>query len=265
MESRSLSGAALRKTRTANRVEGSGPAKRESEANFRIFVADRDMMSSHLLANALSRDKQCRASAISSADLLRFLDVKGADLVVLGAETNKKQGNEFDLAQAVKRAYPELPIVLLLNQSTRESVMSAFRSGARGVFSREEPMNSFLDCVEQVRKGYIWAGAKETTFLLDAIRSAPFTSLSSASKSLPLTYREGQVVQYAARGKPNRVIALELGLSEHTVKNYLYRAFEKLGVSNRVELLFYLSTRGQDTGSYMTSENAETDRGKPRS
>ena len=53
-----------------------------------------------------------------------------------------------------------------------------------------------------------------------------------------------QVVQYAAKGKTNRTIANELGLSEHTVKNYLFRAFEKLGVSSRVELLFYLTIRG---------------------
>jgi two-component system nitrate/nitrite response regulator NarL len=51
-------------------------------------------------------------------------------------------------------------------------------------------------------------------------------------------------VQCAAKGKTNRAIANELGLSEHTVKNYLFRAFEKLGVSSRVELLFYLTVRG---------------------
>jgi two-component system, NarL family, nitrate/nitrite response regulator NarL len=246
MESRSASDAALRNRGAVNRVEGGAAGKREHESAFRIFVADRDLMSSNLLASALSKAKYCLASAIPLADLLRLLDIKGADMVVLGDEANKKHRTEFDLAQAVKRAHPDIPIVLLLNQSTRDSVMNAFRSGARGVFSRQEPVAGLLDCVEQVRKGYIWAGAQETTFLLDAIRSLPFPSLSPASKSLPLTFREKQVVQYAARGRSNKVIAVELALSEHTVKNYLYRAFEKLGVSNRVELLFYLSTRGHD-------------------
>jgi DNA-binding NarL/FixJ family response regulator len=51
-------------------------------------------------------------------------------------------------------------------------------------------------------------------------------------------------VQCAAKGKTNKAIASELGLSEHTVKNYLFRAFDKLGVSSRVELLFYLTLRG---------------------
>jgi DNA-binding NarL/FixJ family response regulator len=55
-------------------------------------------------------------------------------------------------------------------------------------------------------------------------------------------------VQCAATGQTNKAIASELGLSEHTVKNYLFRAFEKLGVSSRVELLFYLTVRGHSFG-----------------
>jgi DNA-binding NarL/FixJ family response regulator len=56
-----------------------------------------------------------------------------------------------------------------------------------------------------------------------------------------LTAREWQVVKSAALGMQNKEIARQLGLSEHTVKNYLFRVFEKLGVSNRVELLYYLT------------------------
>ena len=70
-----------------------------------------------------------------------------------------------------------------------------------------------------------------------------------AGESSPLTLRELEVVKCAARGKTNKVIASELSLSEHTVKNYLFRAFEKLGVSNRVELLFYLTSRGHTFGA----------------
>jgi DNA-binding NarL/FixJ family response regulator len=66
------------------------------------------------------------------------------------------------------------------------------------------------------------------------------------------------VVKCAARGKTNKSIAAELGLSEHTVKNYLFRAFEKLGVSSRVELLFYLTVSGH-TFSATKEDDAETD------
>jgi two-component system, NarL family, nitrate/nitrite response regulator NarL len=211
---------------------------------FRVLIADRDSMSSDLLANALVRDSRCEAVSIQSADLLHALSTCKVDLVVIGTDSDSKSGNVLDLAHAVGRTHPGTYIVILLNHTNHESVINAFRSGARGVFSRQQPMTEFLDCIEHVRKGFIWAGRTETNSLLEAFKSIPAPSLVTASDSPSLTSREMQVVQSAAKGKTNKSIAIELGLSEHTVKNYLFRAFEKLGVSSRVELLFYLTIRG---------------------
>jgi DNA-binding NarL/FixJ family response regulator len=177
------------------------------------------------------------------------LESDHAEIVVIGAELNHQSQTGFDLAQMVSRAHPRVLIVILLNQSTHESVVNAFRCGARGVFSRQQPVAEFLDCVEHVRKGFIWAGALETTLLLDAFRCIPSPNVTVANEASALTERELQVVQCAAKGMTNKIIAAELGLSEHTVKNYLFRSFEKIGVSNRVELLFYLTLRGHSVGA----------------
>ena len=59
-----------------------------------------------------------------------------------------------------------------------------------------------------------------------------------------LTPREEQVVALVVEGLPNRPIAVELNLSEHTVKKYLFRIFEKLGISSRVELVLYAVNHG---------------------
>ncbi len=104
-------------------------------------------------------------------------------------------------------------------------------------------MAEFSDCVKQVREGLVWAGKAEFNFLLEALRSIPAPTINISSTAVPLSTRELQVVRHAAQGKTNRAIAQELGLSEHTVKNYLFRAFDKLGVSNRIELLFYLTMK----------------------
>ena len=58
-----------------------------------------------------------------------------------------------------------------------------------------------------------------------------------------LTRREESVVRLVVQGRANREIASELKLSEHTIKNYLFRIFDKLGVSNRVELALYAVAR----------------------
>jgi DNA-binding NarL/FixJ family response regulator len=201
-------------------------------------------MSGDLLANALSCDRSFEAVAVQPSDLLQTLATSRVDLVVIASEFHNHSQSGFDLAHTVGREYPNVIIVLLLDQSNHDSVINAFRSGARGVFSREQPMAQFLDCVESVARGLIWAGKQETEVLLDAFRSIPALNITNTDDSPTLSVRELQAIQCAAKGKTNRAIAIELGLSEHTVKNYLFRAFEKLGVSSRVELLFYLTQRG---------------------
>src|SRR5271165_203655 len=215
-----------------------------AEPPLRVLIVDRDAMSSHLLAEALVRNRRCDATAILAPDLLRTLATREIHLVVIGADLNTGPRMGFELAEAVCCAHPEIIIVLLLNQTDHLSVINAFRSGARGVFSRQRPIPEFLDCIEHVRKGYIWAGREETNTLLETFKNIPAPGGLIASISTPLARRELEVVQCAAKGRTNRAIAAELGLSEHTVKNYLFRAFEKLGISSRGELLFYLATRG---------------------
>jgi two-component system, NarL family, nitrate/nitrite response regulator NarL len=201
-------------------------------------------MSSSLLAAALSRDGKCNAAGIRSAELLKCLADAEVHVVVIGADVTLESKNGFELAQAVRRVHPSVPIVMLLSAPSQESVVSAFQLGARGVFSRERPIAEFISCVEHVRNGSIWAGAEESNILLDLVASIQPAARLTERESLSLTSRELQVVQCVLSGKTNKATAKELHLSEHTVKNYLFRVFEKLGVSNRVELLLHLAQTG---------------------
>jgi len=236
-----------------------GKAERSLELGkspYRVLVAERDPMSADLLAGALGREEWCHASAVDVADLLPSLAANSADLVVISGDLDPRGPTGFDLTHSVLRVHPHIPVVMILARSTSNSVLSAFRSGARGVVSREQPISLFLKCIDHVRKGSIWAGGREADLLLDVIRNLPAPSLMGSDPTSPLTARELQIVQCAAAGKTNKVIAQELNLSEHTVKNYLFRIFEKLGVSSRIELLFYLTFRGH---AIATSNSTEVD------
>jgi two-component system, NarL family, nitrate/nitrite response regulator NarL len=214
------------------------------ESTLRILVVGRDVMGSNLLADALGRSRAYQASATAPSHLLPRIAAAKTDLVVISAELFPGPRSGMELVDSVNRAYPEILIITLLDQPDRESVISAFRCGARGVFSRRQDISEFIDCIEHVRKGGIWAGKLATNYLLEAFKSIPAPNVISSGASPALTKREVQVVRCAAEGKTNKTIANELGLSEHTIKNYLFRVFEKLGVSSRVELLFYLTTQG---------------------
>jgi two-component system nitrate/nitrite response regulator NarL len=219
-----------------------------------VLIVDRDRMSADLLASALNERPGCSAHAVEPDRLCNALANRKAHLVVISDELGERR-NGFDLTTATVRAHPNLQVVILLATRSQASVVNAFRSGARGVFCRERPIEEFLDCIDHVRGGFLWAGPHEADVLLHVLRHLPAPKISMAAGAIPLTDRELQVVEAAATGKTNRQIAGTLHLSENTVKNYLFRAFEKLGVSSRMELLFYLTLRGHSFGAEADGKN----------
>jgi DNA-binding NarL/FixJ family response regulator len=222
-------------------------APREAPA-FRVVIVGRDSLTGSLLADALVNSLKCDAVSARHYDLLRVLATSKVSLVIISADLNSIEGCGLDLAGAVSAAYPKIPIIILMDEPVDDLVIRAFLSGARGVFNPQDSISEFIDCVEHVRKGSIWAKKEAADCFLQTFRSLPAPGALTENNSAALTTRERQVVQCAATGKTNKAIASELHLSEHTVKNYLFKAFDKLGVSSRVELLFYLTIRGHSFG-----------------
>jgi len=95
-----------------------------------------------------------------------------------------------------------------------------------------------------VHRGQTWATAEQIQFLIDMVSRVPSLRVVNANGEVLVTPREEQVVALVAEGLSNREIAQELALSEHTVKKYLFRIFEKLGISTRVELVLYALNHG---------------------
>jgi DNA-binding CsgD family transcriptional regulator len=124
--------------------------------------------------------------------------------------------------------------------------VNAFRAGAKGVFSKNSPLARFSKCVRCVHGGQVWINHEELAFLLENLTSSPIICAVDAKGISLLTEREKAVVECVAEGLANHEIAERLHLSRHTVKNYLFRIFDKLGVSNRVELIFLTFSRQSD-------------------
>ena len=218
---------------------------RNNDAEDKIFVVGRDAFSSELLAAALSRHVGWVALSVSPASVSKAIASGKARLAIVNADLSSIAGEGFDLANSISHTHPDMAIIIVLSEASPEAVMRAFRSGASGVFCQEEPMTELLHCIEHVANRLIWAGQNASVALLEILKNIPSPgTLVGSETGESLTARELQVVQCAATGKTNRLIAAQLHLSEHTVKNYLFRAFAKLGVSSRVELIFYLSLRG---------------------
>jgi len=142
-------------------------------------------------------------------------------------------------------SHPSSAKVLLVESYDRDLVVSAFRSGARGIFCISNTHFRFLcRCIQRVADGQIWANTEQMTFLLDLISEVPSLRVLNSSGRQILTPREEQVVALVAEGLSNRQTAAELNLSEHTIKKYVFRIFDKLGISSRVELVLYAVNHG---------------------
>lgn len=206
----------------------------------RVLAADSTAMATQLLAEALRRDDQfemIEAPSVAPA-LLALLNQEKPQIALLSANLGQPSLENFDLVRKVREHCPGTRVIVMLDSSERTSVTEAFRAGAQGVFCRTEPFRLLAKCIQCVQDGQIWANNTELHFLLDTLVQ-PSTNVSLNLKEGLLSNREMDVVRCVVEGLSNREIAQRLTLTEHTVKNYLFRIFDKLGVSSRVEVVLY--------------------------
>jgi len=198
-------------------------------------------MSSHLLAKVLARNPRFDiAAAVLSSELLEAVRRIQPDLAIVSADVDAGPTKGIEVVRQMRALHPEILVLVLSDSSDRDLVIRAFQAGAKGLFSRTENVAQLPKCIERVHRGEIWATNEHVRFLVEAlVATSPFQVFDARGREL-LSGRELEVVQYAAKGLSNREIAQKLNLSEHTVKNYVFHAFNKLGVSSRVELLFYM-------------------------
>jgi two-component system nitrate/nitrite response regulator NarL len=208
----------------------------------RVLTADSTRMNSQMLADVLARDKRFRVlETQTSADgIVEIVENEKPDVVLLSALLENDTGLGFKLTRQIRTAHPATRVVMLLDRSERNSAVEAFRAGASGIFCRSESLKFLPRCIACVHAGQVWANSDELKYLLDALSQAmPPRSMVKGSGLAVLSKREQDVVRGVADGLSNREIAQHLSLTEHTVKNYLFRIFDKLGVSSRVEVVLY--------------------------
>jgi DNA-binding NarL/FixJ family response regulator len=212
-----------------------------------VLIADSNRMQAQLLTGALRRRSEFKISTcpIDIASILHAVAATPAKVVVLSLNHSVSIANQMASMRRVHLSHPAVAKVLLVESYDRDLVVSAFRSGARGIFCISDTHFRLLcRCIQRVATGQIWANTEQMTFLLDLISEVPSLRVLNAVSHQLLTPREEQVVALVAEGLSNRDTARELNLSEHTIKKYLFRIFDKLGISSRVELVLYAVNHG---------------------
>jgi len=224
------------------------PPREEQGSDFiSIVVADSTRIHTQLLAEAMrsDHDLQVVASASTSQDLLAAVTRVPVDVAVISYSLDDQPGRGTEVLREMRTLRPQIKGVLLLDTSRPQDVLECFRAGAKGIFSKHERLESLCKCIRCVHEGQIWARSIELEHALEALANSPLVRAINQQGLDLLSARERQVVQYLAAGMTNREIADSLGLSRHTIKNYLFRIFDKMGVSSRTELLYLTMSNGQ--------------------
>ena len=215
----------------------------------KVFIADGSQLSCQLIAAAVRRGRyrtRVVGYATDAAGIREGLEKSDADVAVIGARLENEDLAGFHVTRKILAAPFKPSVILILDSNKPAMVVEAFRAGASGIFSRDQSSELLCKCIHAVYKGQVWASSKELHFVIDALGPAPAAKSASVRGTGLLTKREAGVVDLVAEGMTNRDISQELKLSEHTVRNYLFRIFNKVGTSNRLELALYALDRRED-------------------
>lgn len=211
-------------------------------------------MGSQLIADALRRSRNPRFDILvpqgfSSREIIDETVRTTPQIAVISSALRDGPLAGFGVLKALQSAKLNTRSVMVLEECERDLVLDAFRAGARGVFFRSDPSDRLPRCLHSVHRGQIWASTRELDFVLEELANLrPLHVVDARGRDL-LTKREEEVVTLVADGLTNRAISERLNLSEHTVKNYLFRIFEKLGISTRVELVLYAVTQSHSASN----------------
>ncbi len=207
----------------------------------RVLVADSSQTVSQVLCRALRRQQgmtvtNCPSELSRCMEALRAVP---ADVVLLSDEPST-HSHLVETLRILHGSYPQVRIVLLLDCYDRDLVVSAVYTGATGVFCRAcQPFRSLCRCISVVHQGQFWLNTEQMAYVIDALRITPCARVVNAKGEKLLTVREEQIVSLVAEGIGNREVGRQLGIKASSVKKALLRVYEKLGISNRVELALY--------------------------
>jgi two-component system, NarL family, nitrate/nitrite response regulator NarL len=220
-------------------------ARAPSIQKTRVFVAD-SLMNSQLIEAALKRSHykfEVNAFAAGSDETFRELDKTQPEVALISSKLQDGPLTGFKVLQLLRESESKTSAIMLLDLADRDLVIDAFRTGARGVFTRAHSMNALSKCICAVHRGERWVSNDQVELLLDLVTRLKPLQITKPGGMALLTPREQEIAELVTEGMRNEEIARNLNVTEHTVRNYLSHIFDKLGMSSRVELVLYVLSR----------------------
>ncbi len=202
----------------------------------RVVIADDHAMFREALRDLLEREPDFRVvgEASNGREAIEIAAALKPDILLLDLIMPRLSGMEA--LRRLIHVSPEVRIILLVESPERSQIVEALKLGARGVVPKDTSAQLLFKSIHAVASGEYWVGHQNVSDLIDFLRNAEPRSSTRSSDGFRLTPRQTEIIAAIVDGYTNKEIARKLSISEQTVKHHLTSIFEKVGVTNRLEL-----------------------------
>jgi DNA-binding NarL/FixJ family response regulator len=198
----------------------------DSQANYRVGIRK---------IFALEDDLRVVAQADSLENLRAAIDRYPTDVVLLEGSLLVGAAN---IIPDLLRVAPDVKLIVQTVSSDENQTVDLYRRGVRGIVSRSISPDLLVRCVRRIAAGETWIDNQSVNWVIEAYR-VQASALVNPRVQPKLSPKEMAIITCITQGKRNKEIAYELGTTEQVIKNYLRKIYDKLGVSDRLELALY--------------------------
>ncbi len=199
---------------------------------------------------AKEQDFEIVGEAGDGQDALRQIQELDPDIML--SELRLPAVDGLGMLQALQTMNARARVIVLTSSDDKNEFVQAMKLGCCGIVLKQTAPELIIKSIRKVSGGEIWLDTHTTAAVMRQFASAP-ESISSVNGKMrersPLSGREREIVQLVAQGYKNKEMAEKMFISEQTVKNHLHNIFDKLGVSDRLELALFAIHKGLHVGA----------------
>ncbi|MBI3696857.1 MAG: response regulator transcription factor [Acidobacteria bacterium] len=185
---------------------------------------------------ALEPDFKVVAEARDGKEVLDILQKQEPDILLLDLKMPGLDG--LSTLQRLQAQKTKTRVIVLTASDDESEYVQAMKFGTSGIVLKQTATELLIKSIRKVYGGEIWLDSRTTAAVMKQF-AAPGDAGAKDRERSPLSQREREIVVLVAQGFKNKEIAERMFISEQTVKNHLHNIFDKLGVSDRLELALY--------------------------
>ena len=221
------------------------PEETAEPTAIRVLILDdqnlfRDGITKLLSTQAGIEIAACADTASGAVEAIRKLR---PDVALMGWSANSP--NSHKVFATIQETKLQTRVIMLVDEDLKEDFLEAVRQGCCGIVPRQTSTELLVKSIRKVHAGEFWLDRTTTAEVIRRLaKKAPGNANTGARLGLreqggALSAREREIVILVAQGFKNKEMAERMFISEQTVKNHLHNIFDKLGVSDRLELALY--------------------------